>query len=779
MKNDIPLLRALAIISFIVTVGGLLVGGYVAKGKIAPIPGKVVVEGSGEVVMTRESILAGQEVFQRYGLMDHGSIWGNGTYRGMDFSAATLHRLGQEMRNHHMLPRMLRVRTGGPDDLSALEITGATDAAVIDELKSNRYAAATDTLTITPAQAYAVRNIGKYWDKEFSEGDPHVGFLPNMIADAQQRKDLGDFFFWTAWAAVAKRPGDTISYTNNWPNDASVGNSAPPGAMLWSIAGILSLFGVLGYVIYVVHRYRFFHGSATGVAAGLALMRTPLTPSQRGSAKFFLVAGVLFVVQIFNGGLLANYTVNPSNFFIKTIGETYAYSWAKTWHLQLGILWIAISWVGTAIFVAPLIAGREPRGQRALVNVLFAAAALVLVGSLTGEVISLKGGWGDLWFWLGHQGWEYLELGRLWQILLFAGLVFWLLIVYRGLAPAIRGKGTGTISQTARNGASPHSSDDERDRRSLVVFYAISSVLVVAFFGFGLMYGRGTHLTIVEYWRWFVVHIWVESIFEFFGLSVIALFLVTLGLVPARAALRVAYLTATLVFLGGMLGTAHHYFWNGGPSFWLAVGSIFSVLEVVPLVTLVVRAWMEYKSIRDAGGDFPYRWPLYFLVASSVWNFVGAAIFGFLINLPIVNYYEHGTYLTSNHAHTALFGVYGMLAISLILFSWRGLVEDRYWSDRVLKISFWGLNAGLALMFLTSLLPIGILQVMQSYENGLWQARDASFYEQPVVKALAMWRVVPDLVLIVGGALPLVGFLLYTFPHLRKQNVAAEESVHE
>ena len=190
-----------------------------------------------------------------------------------------------------------------------------------------------------------------------------------------------------------------------------------------------------------------------------------------------------------------------------------------------------------------------------------------------------------------------------------------------------------------------------------------------------------------------MVHIWVESIFEFFGVAVIALFLVTLGLVTAQSALRVAYLTAILVFLGGIPGTAHHYFWFGGPSFWLALGGVFSSLEPIPLILLVVRAWMEYRSIRKEGKEFPYRWPLYFLVASSFWNFLGAGIFGFMINLPIINYYEHATYLTANHAHSALFGVYGMLAVSLILFSWRGLVEKKHWNDRLLKISFYHGNS--------------------------------------------------------------------------------------
>ena len=749
MDKGIRLLRTMAIVSFIITVAFLLVGGYFAKQRVAPIPAQVVDE-SGRVVTTGEEIRAGQDVFQRYGLMDVGSLWGHGTLRGLDFSADTLHRVGVIMRDFYAAGSTEAYKPGAFEPLDE-DRRAVIDARVIRHVKANRYDLASNRLVLSPGQAFAYERLRDYWDAQFKDGDQRAALLPNTIGNAEHRRQIAAFFFWAAWAAGANRPGLDYTYTNNWPADLSVGNAPPPGAIVWSIASILGLLAVLGVVIYTVHRYRFFYGPARGVQAAQLLMEMTLTPSQRASAKFFLVAGLLFVAQILNGGLLANYTVNPGNFYIKAIGETYAYSWAKTWHLQLAIFWIAISWVGTAIFIAPMIARREPAGQRTLVNLLFIALAVVLVGSLFGEVLGLKGKLGEAWFWVGHQGWEYLELGRLWQILLFAGLIFWLVIVYRALVPALRDRAA------------------EPEHRSLLGFYVISSVLVVAFFGFGLMYGRGTHFTIADYWRWFVVHIWVESIFEFFGIAVVALFLVTLGLVSAASAVRVAYLTATLVFLGGMLGTAHHYFWTGGPGFWLAIGSVFSSLEVIPLILLVVRAWMEYKSITDAGQEFPYRWPLYFLIASSVWNFLGAAIFGFMINLPIINYYEHATYLTANHAHTALFGVYGMLAISLILFSWRGLVDRQHWNDKLLRLSFWALNGGLALMFVTTLFPIGIMQVSHSRSTGLWWARSPSFYELPLVQMLGRWRIVPDLILIVLGALPLVWFLLSTFTKLRKQ----------
>jgi len=744
-------LRNAAIISFILSMALLLIGGYFAKDKVPPIPSKVVY--SGGVLVERADIQKGQNVYQRYGLMDHGSIWGHGTLRGMDFSATTLHLIGEVMRDYYAGNGQYE-----PGAFSRLgpEQQAGIESKVIKEIHTNRYDYSTGSLTLSDSQAVALSEVRKFWEKTFSEGDPRYGFLANSVPSPDERRAIADFFFWTAWSAGTNREGKNFSYTNNWPSDRSVGNTPSSEIFFWSLFSILALFLVLGLVVYIIHRYEFFYGHPQGADLANKLLQTPLTPSQLATAKFFLVAGLLFVAQIFVGGLLAHYTVHPGTFYIPFIGELIPYSWAKSWHLQLAIFWIAISWMGTAILVAPFIAGKEPPFQKLLVNILFLAAFLVVVGSLVGEAASIKGLLNESWYWLGHQGWEFLELGKLWQILLFGGLLFWLVVVYRPLASFVKNKSV------------------DPDQRALVVFYVLSAILVVAFFGFGLFYGKSTHISIADYWRWFVVHIWVESIFEFFGVAVTALFLVSLGLVSAQSALRVAYLTAILVFLSGIPGTAHHYFWYGGPSFWLAIGGVFSSMEPVPLILLVTRAWMEYSSIRKQGKEFPYRWPLYFLVASSFWNFLGAGVFGFLINLPIVNYYEHATYLTSNHGHTALFGVYGMLAISLILFSWRSLVENKHWKDGVLKLAFWGLNGGLFLMFLTTLLPIGLIQVWNVYTNGLWFARSADFYELPLVRMIALWRIVPDSIIIILGAFPLVGFLLFTFLRLRKASSSPE-----
>lgn len=745
-------LKRAAIICFVVAMGGLLLGGLFANREAPPYPSQVLGP-DGTPLFSKADILAGQDVYQRYGLMDHGSVWGHGSQRGMEFSAVTLHRMTEKVREKISMESYGR----GYGELTGDE-REIIDIRTRREMKTNRYDHGADSLSLSAAQLAALEGNEEFWERTFRDGEPRYGFLPQTIPTPEERRQIGRFFFWTAWVASAARPGADYSYTNNWPADRAAGNVATSETYIWTIGGILSLFVTLGLFIFWVHRDALFYGEPKGLSLAEKLVAMPLTASQLKAAKFFLVVILLFLVQTAFGGLLAHYTIHPGSFYIPIIGKLIPYSWAKTWHLQLAIFWIATTWVASAIYLAPIVGGREPRKQGMLVQILFAAVLLVAVGSLVGEVAGIKGMLGNLWFWIGHQGWEFLELGRLWQILLFVGLLAWLAIVYRAVH--------NRSAQIRDN-----------DFRRLVNFYVLSAILVVIFFAFGLLFSRGSHLTVADYWRWFVVHIWVESIFEFFGVAVISVLLVAMGLASAAGALRVAYFTAALVFLGGILGTAHHYFWFGGPSIWLAIGSVFSSMEPVPLFGLVVRGLLEYKSIRKRGIEFPYKWPMYFLVASSFWNFLGAGVFGFLINLPVVNYFEHGTYLTVNHGHGALFGVYGMLSIALLLFSWRGLVEGRQWSDRPLAISFWGLNAGLFIMTLGTLFPVGIAQAWTSYKEGLWIARDASFFERPLVAVLGQLRIIPDTIIIVLGVLPLVYFLFKTFPHLKAQEIKEGESV--
>jgi nitric oxide reductase subunit B len=747
-------LKWVAVLSFLTSMFFLIWGGFYTREHLPPYPEKVATT-ERELLFQKADIMAGQQVFQKYGLMDHGSIWGHGSQRGPEFTATSLHILSDAMRKS-IVHRTYQKPYESLNDLEK-DIVQLT---VARELRTNRYDSGSGVLTLTPAQVAGLNAVHGHWSDVFKNGRQNQGFLPDTVPTDEERLQISRFFFWTAWVASTNRPHKDFTYTNNWPADRTIGNLPTLDTYLWSLAGILSLVIVLGIFIFCIHYFGIWYGPTRGARLADKLIDLPLTPSQFTAAKYFLVVILLFLLQTTFGGLLAHYTIHPASFWIPTIAGLIPYSWAKTWHLQLAIFWIATTWVGTAVYLAPIIGGVEPKKQNALVKALLAALLFVAGGSLLGEIAGIKGFLGDWWFWLGHQGWEFLELGRIWQILLFAGLISWLLIVYRPIGHHINLR-------------------HKDEYTSLIWFYLISAILIVAFFGFGLFYGRESHISMADYWRWFVVHLWVENIFEFFGIAIIALLLVTMGLASARAALMVAYFTVSIVFLSGIIGTAHHFFWFGQPSFWLSVGSIFSSFEPIPLFGLVVRGLMEYRSIRKEGKEFPYRWPLFFLVASSFWSFLGAAVFGFLINLPIINYYEHGTYLTMNHGHGALFGVYGMLSIGLLLFSWRGLVEKKYWRNGLLKLSFFGFNAGLLLLTLGTLFPVGILQTWTAYKEGLWVARDASFFEGSAVLWLGTFRIIPDLTIILLGVVPLAVFLFMTYPRLKTREIKEGESVWE
>jgi len=154
-----------------------------------------------------------------------------------------------------------------------------------------------------------------------------------------------------------------------------------------------------------------------------------------------------------------------------------------------------------------------------------------------------------------------------------------------------------------------------------------------------------------------------------------------------------------------------------------------------------------------------YRWPIYFFVSVVFWNLVGAGLFGFMINPPIALYYMQGLNTTPVHGHAALFGVYGMLGIGLMLFCLRTLDPGQEWKERLVRFSFWAINAGLMTMVVLSLLPVGLMQTWASVEHGYWYARSAEFLQTPVMNFLR-WMRVPGDTLFTLGAMALVLFVL-------------------
>ncbi len=726
-----------------------LVGYYYTEQDLPPYPEKVVAE-NGAILTGKDRIMTGQQVWQKYGLMDLGSVWGHGTYRGPDFTAQALHNMGMNMRRKLALDKY-----GTAYESLEIDLKGSVDAVVIDQIKTNQYDPNSDSLKLTSLQEAALIENRKFYDHLFSKGKSTGPIRAGTIKNSQERKDLADFFFWTAWCAGTIRTGDTHTYTNNWPHDPEVGNFVSAKSLVWSAISLVGFGLCLGIIIFIFHKYGFNRGSQMyRPEPAMELAGAKISISQRKTAKFFLVVSALFFLQVNMGGLMAHYTIHPDSFYgIDFVASFIPYNWIKSWHLQLAIFWIATAWIGMTIFVSPRVGGKEPRGQGLLVDLLFVAVIIVVVGSLTGEVLGIKGLLGKYWFWLGHQGWEFLELGRLWQILLLIGFILWLFLVVRALKDHFA---------------------SGQDRWGLPHFLSYSGIAVVGFFSFGLLYNPQSHLTIADFWRWWVVHTWVEGSFEFFAAAAIVFVMVNLGLVELKSGLRTVYFTVSLALFSGIIGVGHHYYWFGEPSFWLALGSTSSALEPIPILLLLAEVWHSQKALVKAGSNFPYRIPLMFLMASVAWEFLGAGVMGLSITTPIINYYEHSTYLTVNHGHTALFGTYGLLAIGLLLFSMRGIVTKEGWDERLLKFAFWGTNVGLLVMFVGTLLPVGILQVLDNIQNGFWHARSDAFWNQPLIQVLGQFRILPDF-MIIAGSTGLLLFMLKAITKLKPAEVKAGE----
>ena len=720
----------------IVLAGSFAVLGGVGRKMISeapPLPD--VYSTSGRLLFTGSTITDGQGVWQSIGGQEIGTVWGHGAYVAPDWSADWLHR-----ESIILLDRWAQ-RAGGanfaalnPDQQAVLK------ARLIREERANTYDAASNRVTLDADQAAAFDQLAAYYSNLFDKGRDAYAIPPGTLTAPAKQREMAAFFWWSAWATHTDRPGSNVTYTNNWPHEPLVANNATPGAILWSILSVVGLLAGIGGLVwwYQSHGRIEIHGPYPQRDPFLGFRPTP---SQKATIKYFLVVVALWGVQILMGVLTAHYGVEGGGFYGIPLDKILPYAITRTWHLQLAIFWIATSWLATGLYVAPAVSGYEPKYQRLGVNVLFGALVLVVGGSLAGEWMGIEQKLGNLWFWFGSQGFEYVDLGRFWQILLFIGLVLWLFLMVRALKPALVKK-----------------SED----RPLLTLFLISSIAIPMFYAAGLMYGQRSNLVTAEYWRWWVVHLWVEGFFEVFATVVIAFLFTRLKLLEIRSATRSVLFATTIFLSGGIIGTFHHlYFAGSGPAV-IALGAIFSALEVVPLTLVGYEAWENMRLSRPtekAPWIANYKWPIYFFVAVAFWNLVGAGLFGFLINPPVALYYMQGLNLTPVHGHTALFGVYGMLGLGLTLFCLRVLQPGRKWKEGLLKWSFWLINAGLTFMVVLSMFPIGIMQAMASIQRGTWYARSAEFLQTPTMQALR-WARVPGDVLFAAGAALLGWFVL-------------------
>ena len=714
----------------IVILGSFTVLGVVGRRMISqapPIPD--VYAADGKLLFTGSTITDGQGVWQSIGGQEIGTVWGHGAYVAPDWSADWIHRESEILLDRWAQQYGAQNFAAlGPDQQAVLK------ARLVREIRTNRYDASANRVTLDSDRVAAFRQLAAYYANVFAAGRKAYAIPQGALTDPARQQQMAAFFWWTAWAASTQRPGSTVTYTNNWPHEPLIANEPTPGAILWSIISFVGLLAGIGGLVwwYSSQEKATVHGPYPARDPFLGLKPTP---SQRATIKYFLVVVALWGVQIVMGALTAHYGVEGQGFYGFPLDKFLPYAITRTWHLQLAIFWIATSWLATGLYVGPAVSGHEPKFQRLGVNVLFVALVLVVGGSLAGEWLGIQQKLGNLWFWFGSQGFEYIDLGRFWQILLFIGLVLWLVLMVRALKPALLRK-----------------SED----RSLLSLFLVSSVAIPLFYAAGLMYGQRSHLVTAEYWRWWVVHLWVEGFFEVFATVVIAFLFTRLKLLEIRSATRAVLFSTSIFLSGGIIGTFHHLYFAGSGAAVIALGSVFSALEVVPLTLIGFEAWENLRLTRPtekAPWIANYKWPIYFFVAVAFWNLVGAGLFGFLINPPIALYYMQGLNLTPVHGHTALFGVYGMLGLGLTLFCLRVLQPGRKWKEGALKAAFWLLNLGLVFMVILSMLPIGLLQAWASVEYGTWYARSAEFLQSGPMQTLRWMRVPGDMLFALGAAL--------------------------
>ncbi len=695
-----------------------------------PIPEKFISE-KNIVLTTEQQILDGQTAWQSVGGMQLGSIWGHGAYQAPDWTADWLHR---ELMNWLELAAQAEYHS----NYQALngEQQHALQYALKQEYRTNTFNAQNNTVLLSERRITAIKQTASYYDAlfggapELQQTREHYAMKEVTLPDDERRARLTEFFFWTSWAASTERSSGDATYTNNWPHEPLIDNKPTAENIVWSIVSIVLLIAGIGGLVWAWSFLR-KEDQHPKAPAQDPISSFTLTPSQKALGKYLFIVVALFSFQVFLGGFTAHYTVEGQGFYGIQTSEWFPYSLVRTWHIQAALFWIATGFLAAGLFLAPIInGGKDPKYQKLGVDILFWALIVVVAGTFIGSYLAIAQIMPpELNFWLGHQGYEFVDLGRVWQIGKFIGVVFWLVLMLRCIVPALKPEGD----------------------KNLLALFTASVVAIGLFYSAGFFYGERTHISVMEYWRWWIVHLWVEGFFEVFATTALAFIFFNMGLVSKRMATTASLASASLFLLGGVPGTFHHLYFSGTTTPVMAVGATFSALEVVPLIVLGYEAWEHYSLKDRASWMIKVKWPLMFFVAVAFWNMLGAGVLGFSINPPIALYYIQGLNTTATHAHAALFGVYGFLALGFSLLVLRYIRPQLTFDEKLMKTAFWWLNGGLVLMLFTSLLPVGIIQFFASANEGLWYARSEALLQSDILVTLRWVRTLGDIVFIIGA----------------------------
>ncbi len=683
--------------------------------EVPPIPEQVVSAG-GETLYTYDDVVAGKGLFQQFDLMDYGTLLGMGAYLGPDFSAEFFHR-----RAEFLYERFAQELYG----IKAADLDAVQRAGIKEMVKADFHAETElvpGTVTYTEKSAAAFHANVDYLVDFLVNGHKEMAW-PGGVIRPDEARLIAAFVDWSQLVATTTRPGTERTWSNNWPGEPLVDQGPVWATHLYTLWEMMALW--VGTILVLWIAYDKLLKKRPDEFLEEPLVITKLFPSQEKLLKYVPVVGLFMFLQIVLGGYLAHIYTEPAKNFVLS-QSILPFNVMRALHTNLAIVWVAIGWLVGGMLIAPLVA-KEDLKFPWLVDVLWAALLIVGGGGLIGIYLGATGHMREVWFWLGNEGRELLNLGRVWDIGLVLGLVMWFLMVFSVIRKAKENSVlVGTIIWSA---------------------FGIATLYIA---GMMPLHKIMPNYTVDDYYRWWVIHLWVELTFELFAAGVLAFLTVSLGLVSRKSAERIMLFELALIMLSGTLGVGHHYWWQGLDEYWIAVGGIFSALEPLPLVLLMIEAFKEKREIDAKGGNFPFAVPFLFLAGSAFLNWYGAGFLGMIINTPTINYYSHGTYLIMPHGHVALLGAFGYISLAFMYLVVRSnaMAKGLEWNDKPSRIGFWLLTVGVIIFSIPTLI-IGFEQTRLAHEMGYWFTR-----QREAIEPMKFWmwsRLLPDGLMILGA----------------------------
>jgi len=695
--------------------------------EVPPIP-QVVKSTDGQIIYTYDDVVQGKVFFQEFDLMDYGSLLGMGAYMGPDFSTEFFHKRAEFLYQSYSQELYQK-------DISAASSIekGAIKVKVIQDFKEQTVLSE-NSVTYSIASKDAFLSNKNYLVDYLVNGNPKRGFRGGVIRTEEAEK-IAAFVDWSQIVASSLRPNTDRTWSNNWPPEPLIDQDITWTSHFYTLWEMLVLWTFTILVIYLSYEYLFKKDDELIPSSPLVI--THLFPSQKKLLKYIPIVALFFVIQTLIGGYLAHLYSDPTSDFL-IAQEILPFHVMRAIHTNMAIIWVAIGWLVGGLFIAPLVANIDLKFPR-LVDVLWVALLIVGSGGIIGIYMGAQGYLRESWFWLGNEGRELLNLGRVWDIGLVIGLVMWFLMVISVIRKA-------------------------KDNNILVGTIIWSSFGIATLYLAGMMpiHKVMPNYTVDDYYRWWVVHLWVELTFELFAAGVIAFLSVALGLVPRKTAERVMLFELLLIAMSGTLGVGHHYWWQGLDEHWIAIGGIFSALEPLPLALLMIEALKEQKTIKNNGSKFEFAVPFMWIAGSAILNWVGAGFLGMVINTPTINYYSHGTYLIMPHGHVALLGAFGYISIAFLYLTARSnaLAQNLNWNPLLSKIGFGLVTTG-TLLFALPTLIIGFEQTKVAHNLGYYTARLPETLIP--VQDWIFFRIVPDGLVIMGAIVVFIDLMNKTY----------------